>query len=195
MSLVDVLALCNFCIMANVLDYNTYSFLDLPHGQKATAKHMHLRVLYDYNALDPERRRHFSYIRGLAMNLIHWISCHYDVTSVDKASNPANQSIDFVRDFAGQYLTRQAYVVLNYKTLAEEQEVLGIWNCKAADVQRQLELLFDGKEDLYGPVDFEDPNLDLYTSMGFGHYKYQVTAKTTPLPFKGIYIGQVHFLI
>jgi hypothetical protein len=181
--------------MANVLDYNTYSFLDLPHGQKATAKHMRLRVLYDYNALDPERRRHFSYIRGLAMNLIHWISCHYDVTSVDKASNPANQSIDFVRDFAGQYLTRQAYVVLNYKTLAEEQEVLGIWNCKAADVQRQLELLFDGKEDLYGPVDFEDPNLDLYTSMGFGHYKYQVTAKTTPLPFKGIYIGQVHFLI
>lgn len=188
-SLVDVLSLCNFCIMANVLDCNTYSFLDLPYGKKATAKQMRLRVLYDYNALDPDRRRHFSYIRGLAMNLIKWISCHYDVRSKEADAEPIN----FVRDFAGQYLMRQAHALLNYKIQAEEQEILGLWNCKAEDVRRQLNLLFNGKEDTYGPFDFEDPDLDLYDSLAFGDYKYLVSQKTTPLTFEGTHYSNIIF--
>jgi hypothetical protein len=193
LSLVDVLSLCNFCILANVLDLNTYSFPDLAYRQKPTAKHKRLRELYDYNALGPDRRRYFSYIRGLAVNLINWISCRYDVTSTDELTDPAIEPENFVRDFAGQYLLRQAHAMLNYKVLAEEQGVLGIGNCKAADVRRQLELLFHGKEDLYGPFDFDDPDLDLHPSWAFGHFRYRVSEKTNPLPFKGIHSIQNPF--
>ena len=184
-SLVDVLTLCNFCILANILDYNTYSFPDLSYGQKATAKHKRLRLLYDYNALDPKERRYFSYIRGLAMNLINWISCHYDVTvaSTDQVAAPP---IDFEPMFAGQYLMRQAHALLHYKLQAEDQGIVGVWNCTAADVRRQLELLFLGKAHLYGAFNFEDPNLDLYTSLAFGDFKYRVSEKASPLPFEGI---------
>jgi hypothetical protein len=160
--------------MANVLDSNTYSFVDLPYGQKATAKHRRLRALYDYNALDPDRRRHFSFIRGLAMNLLNWISCHYDVTSTNKAADDAMgvEPIPFVKDFAGRFLMRQAHAILNYKVLADEESLLGVWNCKAADVRRQLELLFHNKEDIYGPFNFDDDNLDLYASLAFGNFNY-----------------------
>jgi len=61
MSLIDVLLLCNYCIMANVLDYNTYQF-PLSKGRKLTAHELHLYDWYDYNAVSPLKRRYFAYV-------------------------------------------------------------------------------------------------------------------------------------
>ena len=73
---IDILSLCNFCILSNVLDPRTYSFLDLMYRQNATTTHILQCQKHDYNVLSPADRLYFSYVRGLAINLITWIdSC------------------------------------------------------------------------------------------------------------------------
>lgn len=188
-SLVDILSLCNYCIMANVLDMLTYSFPDLSYGHMMTAKHKRLRVQYDYNAIGPDKRRYYTYIRGLAMNMINWIACHYDVfhRSLNLDSTMNAEPVEFVRDFAGRFLLKQAHSLLNYKTAAEEQNLRGLWNCTADDVRSQLNLLFDAKDNLYGPLKFNEPDLSEYRSFAFGDFSYNVIRKTTPLAFKGMY--------
>jgi hypothetical protein len=137
-SLVDVLALCNYCILANVLDYNTYQF-PLTKDAKPTARQLLLRDQYDYNALSPVKRQHFSYVRGLAINFMRWLMINYNlISTVDKETNLHSGLYDFIQDYMG----RQARAILNYKQKAEAQGVPGIRNCTAAAVRRQLKMLF-----------------------------------------------------
>src|SRR6266545_557921 len=73
---IDILTLCNYCILSNVLDPRTYNFPDIQYGEKANATHLSQREKHDYNALSPDHRHYFSYVRGLSINLIHWLHCH-----------------------------------------------------------------------------------------------------------------------
>ncbi len=91
MSLIDVLSLCNYCIMANVLDHNTYQF-PLSKGRKPTSDELLLCYRYDYNALSPLKRRYFTYIQGLTLNLLVWIACNYDVTPTDQDTMPVESN-------------------------------------------------------------------------------------------------------
>jgi len=143
-SLVDVLALCNYCILANVLDYNTYQFLT-SKGEKATPHHLHLRSRYNYNALSPVKRRYFVYIQGLAINFLKWLNSQYEI-KLTLDPDPGNTLGELVL----QFLSDQGYTILNYKRKAEKQGIRGISNCKAADVQRQLQLLFVDNANLPG---------------------------------------------
>ena len=186
LSLVDVLALCNYCILANVLDCNTYSFPNVPYGQKASARHLRLRVQYDYNALSPAQRQYFSYVRGLAVILISWITSHYEITSTVESDLPA-EPVDFQVAVAGSFLIKQALAILNYKRRAETQDVSGVPNCRAVDVQRQLELLFSDNPtfSVQGIIDLND-DLSAHDSFAFGNYTWRVRKRDNPLPFEGI---------
>jgi hypothetical protein len=141
-SLVDVLALCNFCVLANVLDYNTYQF-PLSKGGKPSPREIYLRNRYDYNVLSPVKRCYYSYMCGVAFNFMKWLISEFDIVSTKE--NPEELSIS---ELLSEYLDDQTYAILNYKQKAEMQQINGIVNCKAVDVKRQLDLLFDGNESL-----------------------------------------------
>jgi len=184
MLLVDVLSLCSYCIMANVLDRDTYQF-PLSKGRKPTASELGLRDRYDYNALGPLKRRYFTYIRGLALNLLAWIACNYDVTSTSQEDPPLEHNpCEFMTEVISPFISNQACAILNYKRRAEAQKLPGIPNCTAADVQRQLELLFYDNPSIGIEVDF-DGDLSLYECFAFGDCSWRVSRRPPPIPFRG----------
>jgi len=141
-SFLNIFTLCNYCILANVLDPRTYNFADLHYGHAASATHLSQREEHDYNALSPDDRRYFSYVRGLAVNLIHWVNCHY----IFEGGGP-NDAITTART----YLHHQIRAILHYKMMAEKENVQGVPNCTAADLRRQITLLFaDGLTEFRG---------------------------------------------
>jgi len=184
MSLVDVLSLCSYCIMANILDHNTYQF-PLSKGRKPTASELGLRDRYDYNALSPLKRQYFTYIRGLALNLLTWIRCNYDVISTNQEDPPVKYDpCEFMMEVISPFISNQAYAILNYKRQAEAQKLPGIPNCTAADVQRQFELLFYDNPSIGIEMDF-DSDLSAYKCFAFGDCSWCVTKRPSPIPFRG----------
>jgi hypothetical protein len=177
-SLVDVFSLCNYCVLANVLDYNTYQF-PLSNGRRPTTSQFHLRTRYDYNALSPAKRRYYSYVRGLARNFISWLQAHYMITpskQQDPTGEPLNETSCGLKDISERYLLQQSCAILNYKHQAEQQMLPGVPNCKAVDVQRQLWLLFE--------TDFDIESLSEFDNFAFHDYSWRVSKRTTPLPYE-----------
>lgn len=143
---IDVLSLCNFCILSNVLDPRTYSFPDRKYREAPTATHILQRQQHDYNALSPSDRLYFSYVRGLAINLIYWLDSRY-------AFKDDKENVHAVMTQARMYLHRQVRAILCYKRRAEVEHVDGVPNCTSKDLRRQIDLLFaDGEDELLGQI-------------------------------------------
>jgi hypothetical protein len=84
------------------------------------------------------------------------------------------------------YMSDLAYCILNYKRKAELQKVQGIANCKAADVLRQLELLFYNNENIPNNMDF-NVDVSAYDCFSFTDYAWDVVKKPDPTSFSGIF--------
>jgi hypothetical protein len=74
-----------FLNFSNVLDFRTYNFDDIPYGHTTNATHLAQHQQHDYNTLSPGDRIHFSYIGGLAINLIHRIGNMFSKMKEDAA--------------------------------------------------------------------------------------------------------------
>lgn len=171
--------------MANVLDYNTYQF-PLSKGRKPTSDELLLRYRYDYNALSPLKRQYFTYIRGLALNLLVWIACNYDVTPTDLDETPVESNpCEVMVEFMMPYLTKQACAILNYKRRAEAQKLPGVPNCSARDVHSQLYLLFNNNPNIINDIDFINDDISDYESFAFGDCHWQVKKRATPIRIPG----------
>jgi len=84
------------------------------------------------------------------------------------------------------FLTNQACAILNYKCRAEAQDIPGVPNCTAADVQRQLELLFYDNPNNINDIDF-DSDLSLYETFTFGDCSWRVRKRVAPIHLPGIF--------
>jgi len=180
---VDILTLCNYCILSNVLDPRTYNFADLQYGYPASATHLLRRQQHDYNALSPDDCRYFSYVHGLAINLIHWINCHY----VFEGNTTEDPLIT-----ARKYFHYQVRVIIHYKMNAEKDDVQGVPNCTESDLRRQISLLLaDGMTEFAG---LSLANLKDAGSLAWetGHTPAK---RTKPLDFKGIRYSLYHMLV
>jgi len=132
--LYNVFALCNFCILANVLDRRTYSFPNDVSNDGVVRQR--LRSEFDLNALAPSVRLQFSYFRGVALNLISWLNSHYAATDANTGQAMTIQNL------ASDYLRRQACCILNYKARAAKSQKS--WQgCTVADMRHQLDKLFE----------------------------------------------------
>lgn len=180
-SFVDALTLCNFCILANVLDFRTYTFPLLDDAQEEPSpREYDQRARWDYNGLNIVDREYFVHVRGVARNFIRWVGCNYDV--VGAASEP----VDDFDLFAGQYLHQQCSVVLSYKRQAAENGLIGPRLCKVVDLERQMDLLFSGDDwACYGDWVQSKKDFSSRRSLAFGGQPFTVTKKEKPLPFKG----------
>src|SRR6266540_2787426 len=150
---IDILTLCNYCILSNVLDPRTYNFPDIQYGEKANATHLSQREKHDYNALSPDHRHYFSYVRGLSINLIHWLHCHFIFKGKERAYD--------VTSIARQYLHNQVLAILKYKITAEKKRIGGVPNCTAKALCRQISLLFSAEQ----MTELGTPNVDDLTHM------------------------------
>jgi hypothetical protein len=167
--MINVLTLCNFCILANVLNFNTYRFAN--NTDNPTPRDRDQYEQWDRNGLSPVDREHMIYVRGLAINFIRWLSCNFEARSVESTEiiRP------FLENLCGKYLLRQACAILNYKKLAEAERLPTIPHCKFRDVQRQLRYVLhkdddDDEEAWYGDWTVASLGYLRHTSMSFGEH-------------------------
>jgi len=80
----------------------------------ATPAHLLQHKQHDYNALSPANRQYFSYIRGLAINMIPWLDCHY-------AGNEKEDIIHTVAEIPRTLLHQQVQTILIQNYCGERQ--------------------------------------------------------------------------
>lgn len=180
-SLIDVLTLCNFCILSNVLDFRTYSFINEP----PTAQDLDKREQWDLNAISRLDREYFIYVRGLAINFIRWLSCNFDA----KPIQPHSPMLCILTDICGRYLSSQACTILNYKKRSEAEDLVTIPHCSYMDIRSQLEYLFEhsGQEKEWcGDWKSNLITFQNQTSMCFDT-KFTVSRKHSPDEFTGMH--------
>jgi hypothetical protein len=181
---VNIFTLCNYCILSNVLDPRIYNFPDIVYGEKASKIHLSQRDKYDYNSLSPDDRHYFSYVRGLAINLIGWLGCHFFFTGKTLSYDAST--------LARKYLQIQVRTILRYKIAAEKERVGGVPNCTAKALRRQISLLFTGgRTELLGEVDLED----LGTNSLAWKSTLEPSRRRMAVPFCGIISTFIHSLI
>jgi hypothetical protein len=161
----NVLALCNFCILANVLDPRTYAFPG--HLPEEYQLQVTRRMQFDYNALSPASRQEFTFFRGLALNLISWMGCHFTATA-----NGDQESLS-IEELAGDCLRRLVKAILNYKVLLSKKDMEGLPNIIWGDLLRQLQMLLKTKILDVGEDELErlDIGLETYFGRDPGHYR------------------------
>jgi hypothetical protein len=86
-----------------------------------------------------------------------------------------------VEPIAFNFTMLQLRGILQYKRKAEEQKLPGIPNCKAADVQRQVEWFCYGT-----PYTTPDDEVSKVNNVSFTDYDCTVKERAQHLPYKGI---------
>ncbi len=151
------------------------------------------RIQWDRNALSWVDREYYMYVRGLALNLIRWISCNYDATSL-QSQHPVQS---FERNFCGHYLTDQACAILSYKQKAQDENIPTIPYCKFSDVERQVDYVFhDDEESLFADWREKRSRFQNFTSLACTSKVFVITKKNPPREFKGghLQICAIHSL-
>lgn len=150
---------------------------------------MQRRFQYDYNALEPPDRFQFMYFRGLALNLITWMSCNYRVVDVGDAGRPLR-----LKNVAGLFLACQATAILNYKVRAVQAEYKGFPNCDTSDIKRQLELLF--AKGILGqvPTIFSEESVGRVHMLSGNPNHFRLDQRHDPSNFEGE-IQNFHYII
>jgi hypothetical protein len=117
-------------------------------------------------------------VRGLAINLIHWVDCHY------KFEDRKGNSYDFIT-LAPRYLHRQVKAIVAYKVNAESDKIAGVPNCTEEDVRRQANLLFTAAR----LPEFQGLDLDdlshAATLTWESKHRYTPKMRAKPLAFTG----------
>jgi hypothetical protein len=142
----DVEALMTLCAMAlfmNAIDQRTY----VPFGQAGadiTPEEHTRQQCTDLNSIPLIERRHFCYVRGLALDLVRWFFSRYGVG-------------DSMPDSGGGYLGPLAPIMatvavdmVRYKSKAEKRGIPGFCSVLAFECQiKQALFAFEGFEEAY----------------------------------------------
>jgi hypothetical protein len=120
-------------------------------------------------------------MRGLAYNFMNWLISQFDIVSTKERPDEMSMS-----ELLAEYLDDQAYGILNYKRKAEAQGIDGIINCKAADVERQLDLLFNKTDGFPHHMADGEKDLSGYNTFTLRDYTWRVVRKTSA----GIFTGE-----
>jgi hypothetical protein len=175
-SLVDVLTLTNFCILANALDFRTYTFFCLSEDEEPSPREYDQRLRWDYNAVSVIHREHYTHARGLARNFWTWLECHYEVTYA--GSTTPIQNLE--KELCWKYLTDQACAMLNYKAQAEVESFPGLRHCKPRDLQRQLDFLFEDDDESWIS---KRSKYDQFSTLRISNADFTVSKRDPPATF------------
>ncbi|PPQ73447.1 hypothetical protein CVT24_008149 [Panaeolus cyanescens] len=124
----DVLSLCNICIMGNVLDFRTY-LAPNQEPENDVGRIQRLAMLsFDRNNVPSHERVTYCQTRGVARVMLEEINAHYVLH---------DQNGDIIEDFPFRYLADQLQSLCIYKQDAEDNDLAGAPHCTVRDVRRQ----------------------------------------------------------
>jgi hypothetical protein len=131
-----VLATCNLVILGNVLDRRTYrerrEDLDLEADVEFTIEYF----AFDRNAIDHLERQDICISRGMALNMLRWLDRNFEVRD-----SPNGEPLDFLLDVAYAFLSHQLHTLIEYKRLAEKDQIEGFRGCSLKELKRQVDAI------------------------------------------------------
>lgn len=132
------MALCAMALFMNAIDQRTY----VPFGQ--AGPHITPGDRADVNSIPLIERRHFCYVRGLALDLVRWFFSHYGIGDSVQVSD---------RGYLGLLAPIMATIAVHmvrYKYKAENKGIPGFSSAPAFERQIKMALFaFEGFEESY----------------------------------------------
>ena len=120
---------CTLAILANVLDFRTYSVPNQTEDRTATKAQQHLWKKFDRNNIPGDERMAIIYARGVALSVFEWIREWCIVKD-------ANGKV--VDDLPSTYMVNLLDALLAYKSRANRQELEGAPHCAAWMLEAQV---------------------------------------------------------
>jgi hypothetical protein len=128
--LLNILALCYFSILANILDPRPYAFPG--HLPKEHNVQLACQIQFDYNALPPASRQEFTFFWGLPLNFISWMGCYFTAVAIEDHESTS------IKQLARNCLLHLVRAILNYKVLGSNRTIEGFPDFDWSDLLCQL---------------------------------------------------------
>ena len=166
-------ALFTMAIFLNAFDKRTYLHIT----NSPSSKHHRRQWENDLNAISLLERRHYSYTRGLAFDLIHWFFNRYGLSMPDEEPDDAYTCL------LAPFVAETGRNMVKYKFAAENNQHSG--NCTGLEFEEQVKkaiFCFDPMQEIYEDMDVcladdddgIDDDVDLYPSFAFDFGDYDV---------------------
>jgi hypothetical protein len=147
-------ALFAMAMFSNALDQRTY--MPFQHTiDKPSTNEREEQWKIDLNAIPLLERRHYSYTRGLAFDLLHWFFNRFGF------SKPNQETDDAYTCLLAPFTAELGRKMVTYKFSAEKNKYRGV--CTAEKFEHQVQkaiFCFDGMQDAYDNVedDIDEPD-------------------------------------
>ena len=127
--LLDLISGCTFAILANVLDFRTYSAPNQHERDRTTKAQHQLWEDFDRNAIPGDERMAMCHARGVALVVFGWIRDWSIVRT------PDGEVID---DLPSKYAVNLLDALIGYKAKADAQEMKGAPHCTELMLKAQI---------------------------------------------------------
>ena len=130
--LAQLLSLCNFVILGNVLDFRTYSAPNQAQNAKKSVCQEDLWWNFDRNQIPAAERRSICYARGMALGILEAIDAHCSIFSTNGSADAKVDNLPW------RLLADQMRTIVQYKREALEKTHEGVPHCTLTTVQHQM---------------------------------------------------------
>jgi hypothetical protein len=120
---------CTFAILANVLDFRTYSAPNQPEAKRTTQGQFNSWRNLDRNNIPGDERMAIVHARGIALAVFAWIRKWYIV------KDPTGKIID---DLPSKYIVHLLRALLAYKSKAYKEKLKGVPHCHPWMLEAQV---------------------------------------------------------
>lgn len=127
--LLDMISGCTFAILANVLDFRTYSGPNQPEAVVTTKGQYNLWSNLDRNDIPGDERMAIVYARGVALSVFAWIRKWCIVKDPDG---------NIIHDLPSKYMVHLLGALLAYKSKAYEENLKGAPHCRPWMLEAQI---------------------------------------------------------
>lgn len=127
--LLDLISGCTFAILANVLDFRTYSAPNQHERDRTTKAQRQLWEDFDRNAIPGDERMAMCHARGVALVVFGWIR---DCCIVQ---TPDGEVID---DLPSKYAVNMLDALIGYKEKADARSLKGAPHCEQGMLEAQI---------------------------------------------------------
>ncbi|PPR00997.1 hypothetical protein CVT24_000571 [Panaeolus cyanescens] len=124
----DVLSLCNICIMGNILDFRTYLAPNQDPAEYPSQIQRLALLSFDRNDVPGHERITYCQTRGIARIMLEELNTSYEILDKNKK---------IIKDFPFRYLADQMQSLCLYKFRAQGKGLEGAPHCSWKDLRRQ----------------------------------------------------------
>ncbi len=135
----SLMSLCVLTILANVLDFRSYSASIHHQDRLLTNTEMRLMMKHDINSIPTNERLAICFCRGVALHLFEWIRKCCIIYGPDGS---------ILEDLPSRYLVQIGAALLQYKAKAEGKKLEGVTNCSLTLLTAQVNNIMHLNEEI-----------------------------------------------